>query len=66
MPPLEQALFDAVPVTGEITYDALRTALVTTGKQSALSMFHKMRRSEQIIVRLENTPNGLVSYVKRP
>lgn len=62
----QKAILEALPASGEMSYEALRTKLITAGQQSALQQFHTMRRKGLVTVRLEQTDSGLVSFVSRP
>lgn len=65
--PARQELLDALPVTGRITYEALRNALLSTGKVKAVGRFHDMRRDGTIKAEVETLPDGTpILYVSRP
>lgn len=62
----QQTLFDAVPASGEIEYQALYDSLYSTGKGGSTRHFHAMRRAGLVSVRTERTPDGLKMFVSRP
>lgn len=60
-----QVINEALPASGDVPYDQLYQQLQSTGKVEAARQFHRLRRSGQLAVRTERTPNGLVMYVGR-
>ncbi len=62
----KQVLLNALPATGEITYDDFRQKVVTQGQEQALEQFHAMRRKEQIKVRMDSSTGAVVLYLSRP
>lgn len=63
--PARQELIDALPTTGSVSYDDLRTKLLSAGKVKAVNRFHEMRRDgaikAEIVVNPDKTQTLVVS-----
>jgi hypothetical protein len=64
----KQVLFDAVPVTGTVSYKDLSNALLVAGNKTAIRQFHDMRRAGEIVVSFQPNPDGKgrLMFVARP
>jgi len=59
-------LLSFVPISGEIDYDDMYSAVIASPDRDAIRLFHKMRRSGELAVRLELDAQGKVhQYVSR-
>lgn len=64
--PARQALIDALPTSGRVTYEELRVKLLSAGQVKALNRIHEMRRDGQIKAEVETGADGQpVLYVSR-
>jgi hypothetical protein len=65
--PERQKLIDALPTTGRISYDEMRTKLLSTGQAKAVNRFHDMRRDGSVKAEIVNNPDGTQTlFISRP
>lgn len=58
-----QAVLDALPVSGEITYTELRDKLIAAGNGGALNLYRSMKRSGQLTSRLVADEAGNIRHL---
>lgn len=64
--PNRQALIDALPTAGRVSYDELRTKLLSSGQIKPLARFHDLRREGLIKTEIEKGADGeAVMFVSR-